>query len=910
MATAVLVLMALAPWGQAPVTAVRVVSPGAKDPARLVRIFGVQPGEVLNRQAIRHGVQALLASQEVEDVQVELNPEGSGLALTLHVQVASRVSRLEVSGLPSRQKELVVRQLGIREGTPLHMAHFEQALARALEVVKADGYPSAELEPQLTFDVAGGTVEMRILGRLGPPMTLCRLAAEGFLWDENKLWRACEVKRGQRLTVGTREGMRRKLLAYLRRAGYWQAQVEGPFLEPESCGSLARFEVVPGDHFTLSLTGDPVPKNTLKEALPFLTGEDGFAEGSEEWLANRLRLLLQRQGYLLAQVSVAQDTTLPGRRLVVAVKRGARVRILAVRFPGIPEQDPLTRTLREQVAVAAGRLSSLAGRMVDEDSLAEDRNALGQALQRLGYAEAQVGEPRFVPEAKGVVVEFPVELGPRLLVGAVELRGWPEGLALPELPLASGQAWSLGAEEEARVLLADYLANFGFPDAVVRTSHRCREDTCQVVLEVQAGPLVNIGRVVVAALGRTDPGVVEKVVGVRAGEPFSRETMLQAQRRLLSLGIFEKVTVKEIPGQDFGLQRGVVVEPVEAPSRSLSAGIGWDTEEKLRLSGSWSELNLWGKARTLSVEGRFSARTKRFQVNYREPAHLGIFGQPTWVAIYRTEETFATYSLLRRGMWVELGDHLVRPKRLLLRCDYQIIAPDAPEEILSGLERAKQRLRMASLTPIFEWDSRDDVLSPTRGMLFSLQLQRAFPVFLADASFTKVTAGVSWLKPVKGTVLALGVRTGVVKPHQGNATIPDNLRVPIAVRFFAGGRVSHRAFATDRLGIPGQTLLCPPSKVSCSVSELEPVGGAAQLLANAEWRVPISGSLGAALFVDSGNTWAGPSQMAASDLRWGAGLGLRFETPVGPLRLEYGWKLDRLPGESKGELFLSFGNPF
>jgi len=74
--------------------------------------------------------------------------------------------------------------------------------------------------------------------------------------------------------------------------------------------------------------------------------------------------------------------------------------------------------------------------------------------------------------------------------------------------------------------------------------------------------------------------------------------------------------------------------------------------------------------------------------------------------------------------------------------------------------------------------------------------------------------------------------------------------------------------------------------------------------------VPVAGSFGATLFLDGGNTWAGFSQVQPEDVRWGAGLGLRFETPVGPLRLEYGWKLDRLPGESKGELFLAFGNPF
>lgn len=912
MAPALLVLLAAIPWGQVPVSSVRVVAPGARDPARLVQIFGFRRGDVLDRQTIRQGVQALMASREVEDVRVEVEANDQGFHLLVYAQVASRVSRLTFQGLPARQRELVASQLGVRVGTPLHVTRFEEALERAVDALRADGYPDAVLEPELDFDVARGTVEVRVLGRLGAPLLLCRLEASGWPWDQKKLWQACDVKPGRRLTAGTREGMRRRLLAALRRAGYWQAEVEGPFLQPQNCGTAARFAVTPGDAFSLQVVGDAVSEEILAEALPFLSGEDGFADGSEEWLAGRLRRALQRRGYLNARVEMVQVTTDTGRGLRVTVERGRKLPVVAVRFPGIPEGDPLVTVLKDQVALVTGQLRHLAGQTVDEDTLAADREAVEQALRALGYAEARVREAHLRVAGDGIAVEFPVELGPRFAVGALEILGWPHGLPLPQLPLQSGGPWSLAALDEAQGILLESLINAGFPSPGVRVQKQCRqeESLCDVVFQVEPGPLVHIARVVVAALGRSDPRVVERLVGVRAGERYSPETILAAQRRLLALGAFEKVNVREIPGQDFGLQRGLVVEPVEGPSRSVSAGVGWDTEEKLRLSGTWSELNLWGKGRTLSVEGRFSARAKRFQVNYREPARLGLFGQPTWVAVYRTLETFPTYSLLRRGMWVELGDHLARPRRLLLRYDYQIIAPDAADEVLSGLERTKQHLRLASLTPILEWDTRDDPLSPIRGTLVSVQLQRAFPVFLADASFTKLTAAISRLEPVGRSVVAVGLRTGVVKPHQGEAATPDNLRIPIAVRFFAGGRVSHRAFATDRLGVPGQTLVCPASKPTCVVGEMEPVGGAAQVLASLEWRVPISGGFGATVFVDSGNTWAGLSEVKSADLRWGAGLGVRFDTPVGPLRLEYGWKLDRLPGESKGELFLSFGNPF
>jgi outer membrane protein insertion porin family len=155
-------------------------------------------------------------------------------------------------------------------------------------------------------------------------------------------------------------------------------------------------------------------------------------------------------------------------------------------------------------------------------------------------------------------------------------------------------------------------------------------------------------------------------------------------------------------------------------------------------------------------------------------------------------------------------------------------------------------------------------------------------------------------------VVALSLRAGFIRPH-GDPEDPDldsfDL-VPSAERFYAGGRTTHRAFSRDELGVPGETLFVEEGE------DPVPLGGGALGLLNVEWRFPIAGGFGGSVFVDGGNVWREPGEFDADEVRWGAGVGLRYLSPVGPLRLEIGWKLDREPFEDPSEWFISLGNPF
>ena len=925
--TAVLTAGAVA-WGRVPVEKVVVEAPGVAAVYKLRHVFDVTEGTTLSRSEIRAGVQALVATGRVEDVVVDVAETEGGAVINVRIQPASLVRSLTIEGLPRAQKKVVRASLGLTVGAPLKVSELEAALARARQQLSDDGYPGAKLDPDLQFVTQDAEVIVTVRGDLGSPVTLREISAPGSTLDGAELLSVCRLSRGQRVTTAGLEGARRRLAEYLRKKGYWEAVVDTPAVAGGAEGATLSFAVQRGPHYALELEGLKLSGALETDALPFVRGDEPFSGAAVESVVRRIRIFLQHDGRLLAKVQGEVVERGDENVLRLSIDGGPRTPILAVRFPGlhsVPEND-----LKQRVGVRPGHFWRWGGEPVDDDSLEADASSVLATLQEKGFAEATVGDPRIVPADGKVVVEFPVAEGARTTVGGLDVEGLPATVTLPKLALRTAGPWSQDAEDTARATVERTLQDAGYPDARVTVSHTCKANLCSVALKADPGERAVVGRVVVAGLVDTSQSVVLKVAGVKPGEAAGPDALLAAQRRLLALGIFERASIHPIPGQSTGTRRGLVLDLAEAPSGAYGFGLGWDTEQQERISFSWSQLNLFGTARSLGFEARVSSTQENFQLTYREPRTLGLLGVPMWVSIYRTQQQLTSFKLSQRGMWVEFGDRQKRPFRALLRYDYQVVDNNAPDAILSELERSQTKLNIASLTPSLEWDTRDDILSPRRGVYASLGWQTAFKVFNADASFDKVTASLSSFVPARGGVLAFSLQGGAIGPRDHVAGTPDNEEVPLNVRFFGGGRVSQRAFPVDLLGILSQTIDCervadgssnPPCKVPI---KLIPIGGAGLLQTSLEWRFPVVGVVGGSVFVDGANVWPAWRDVSPSAMRWGAGLGVRVETPVGPIRLEYAWKfkqltytfpntVDGIPRqvkESPGELFLSFGNAF
>jgi len=188
-------------------------------------------------------------------------------------------------------------------------------------------------------------------------------------------------------------------------------------------------------------------------------------------------------------------------------------------------------------------------------------------------------------------------------------------------------------------------------------------------------------------------------------------------------------------------------------------------------------------------------------------------------------------------------------------------------------------------------DFRDDPFNPKRGVFLSGAVELASQAIASEIDYWMLSGQASYYQPVyRQNSLALSVRAGAIRPYGATD------EVPIQKRFFAGGRTTVRGFAQDLLGPKG--------------NDGSPTGGNYQLILNAEMRFPLENNFLFATFFDVGSVWRHNDSYNAFDMRKSAGIGLRYITPVGPISVDYGWKLDRRAGESTGELSFTIGMVF
>lgn len=884
-----------------------------------VRLVALGPGQPLTERAVHASLRNLFATGRFADLAVEAAPTKSGAVVTIVFSAAARVAKVKVSGRGIPSKGRVVDAIGTEPRDPWSVDVGTSATRAALRVLEERGYFEAEVTSRVEPGPDDTSVDVTFEVNPGRPAVPAPASFSGDLGplSPEELRRKGKLRKLRVFRAAVaREDAERYAERY-RSLGRSRAEVryEGAVYDRETGLATARYAVFTGPDVVLDVSGMKEADVLRNPASPWAKGDPPDGEALDR-LRAALREALQRKGYARAGVDLEVEASADREEVRLHAEPGQRWVVANVAVEG-------TCAVKEKTLLSALRTRPRGllekGRLVDAD-LAADRADIVAIYRARGYPEARVASVEVVAGDLPfeLDVRFRVEEGAPAWFGRVSVEGLHSLDSVDLVKRLRARRGTPFLREDVEADLATLrtaLGDGGFPDARVegRTTPIASQAGAPVVMdvsyEVREGEHAVFGKTILRGARNTRLSVLQRELAYREGTPFSMARLIRTQQNLDRLGVFSRVDVSGLSPDAGSDARSVLVTVEEAKPWSLLYGLGLEYDARAeralnpRLSLALTHSNLFGRAIAGVVEARYSRRDTRVLVRV---ADRSIFDSGLAGAItgYLADEIREAYSVRRGGAFLEVGRPIVGLLKGAVRYQYEIVEPDAPPDILSEIERQDQQIFINSIGASAAVDARDDPIVPTRGYFAAIEGKWAFPVASADANFLKGFAQIAVYRPIGGGIAAAALRAGLTKSLvpcalQSNPACLPNLDTPIVERFFAGGRTTHRSFSLDDLGQVGQTL-----------KDGSGIGGNALLIANVEWRVPVSGGLGLVFFADWGNVWAAPSYVKLAEGRWGAGLGFHYLTPVGPFRLEYGFRLDRKLLEDTGALSFSIGYPF
>ena len=708
----------------------------------------------------------------------------------------------------------------------------------------------------------------------------------------------------------------------LRRDGYYEATVDHRTDRRDGSEVVdVVVDVRRGPAVRLAFEGDPLPKSRLPDLVPIAregTVDEDLLEDSDI----RIRDYLWELGYAKAQASHRREEHNGVETITFTVNRGARYLVDAIAISG-NAHIPIDQ-LRTLIPMKRGEP------FVERRLSAAIAAIKGHYLQH-GYTAAAVdaANSERPPAGRGddghVDIRIVIGEGTLTRVATIEIDGntTASGTDLRNvMKVRPGDVFYEPAVAADRQSVLLYYLNRGYAAATVAVDVKWSTDRSNVTLIyrlVEHTPVV-VDHVIVVGNTRTSEETIRRELLVQEGKPLGYDDLLESQRRLSALGLFRRVRITEVPhGGD--PRRDIVVTVEEANRTTVAygggaevtpltvAGAGGIAEQQYDIAprGSFEigRRNLWGRNRSVNLFTRLSLRPRgravenassQYGINeyrvvgtYRE---LGAFSSRLDVATnaFVEQAVRSTFNFRRQGLNAEALRRVSPFIRLAVRYTLGrtelLDAERIPPELQLDVDRLFPQVRLSSVATALYRDTRDDPLEPSRGVLLAEDSELSLRSIGSQVGFGKLFLQAFAFRPVpisRRMVFASAARFGLARAFaqevNGQLVVSD---LPASERFFAGGSTTVRGFALDRLGTDDTI-----------TSAGFPRGGNAVLILNAELRVGLWRDLGVVGFMDAGNVFARASDFDLGDLRVSPGFGLRYRSPIGPVRFDVGFKLAR-----------------
>jgi outer membrane protein assembly complex protein YaeT len=617
--------------------------------------------------------------------------------------------------------------------------------------------------------------------------------------------------------------------------------------------------------------------------------------------------------------------TLPG---AVGCKEEGGVRVKNLDFEGVQAIDP--DQLKSVLATGeSSRLPWGTKRYFSREQFEADLKRIVAFYRDRGFPDARVAsfDAQLSEDQSSVDLTVRISEGEPIRVERVDLVGFeplPEwrGRRLRQtLPLAAGNPLDRALLQASREAALDALRDHGYPYASVKVSDApgTAGDRARVItLNAEPGTIAYHGPIEISGNSSVADGVIRRQLTFRPGDVFRQSRMLESQRRLYALEVFEFANVEPVRVEgERAAEIPTRVTVTEGKHRKVNFSVGYGTEEKARVEADWRHVNFFGGARTAGVLGRYSALDRGVRLNFGQPyffsplLSLSVSGQ-YWhndePDVFILDNVGGRVTIARefgRGGSAISGSRPGTTLALTYANEWEeysisnqiLLDPSARDDLIAmGLDprTGRGRGQRSSIGLDVGRNTTRNVLDARRGYVATVHLEQAGKLLGGDYDYYEITGEGRYYRTVAGrAVVALRARAGSIDAigFEGGSLDepPGTAVVPFYKRYFLGGATNLRGW--------GRFDVAPLSGFGL------PLGGHSFAHFSTEVRVPIWRNLSGVIFVDGGNVWSDPWDFNLNDLYFDMGPGLRYSTPIGPFRVDFGYQLNRVEGlRLNGEL--------
>ncbi|HXJ03831.1 MAG TPA: POTRA domain-containing protein [Candidatus Acidoferrum sp.] len=993
---------------EAPVVAVRIVTEDGRVLFESPSGISVELGKPLDRDQLARSIRTLYGTGDYADLKAVITPVGSGVRLDFVVRENLFFNRVLIEGLtppPTDASAAAAMQLSL--GHAYQQKDVDEGLSRLHDVLKEEGLYTAQVSAEKVAHPETHELDILVRVKPGPRARVESVKLKnGTAYHDVELLSRLKMKAGQPVTTARINRGTARIRKFLVKKGRLSARAtvrRGEYNALKNTVPL-ELEVTEGPQVELAVTGAKFSKGELKRLIPVYQEGAVDADLLEEGKRN-LRERLEREGYFDAQVNYTTETkevqgkgqqsNVTEEVITYDVKRGDRHKLAGIEITGNHYFSTELLVSRLQVYGAAfGSHGQFSRRLIESD--AESMRGLYDAN---GFLDAKV-DGQILDNYKGkkgdILVRFAIQEGAQTRVASIAIEGihaFKEEELLNVIGSTPGQPYSdFNVTTDRDNILALYF-NEGFPEASFTAKaervtpekaangteepksaaengksqkkeqekekspkpEAAQEAPVRLTYHITEGPQTRVRRILLTGYNHTRPKVMQREIRVKPGAPLREGDVVDSQRRLYNLGIFNRVTIEPQNPNGSDPDKDIVVLVEEAKRYTMAYGGGFEVQRLASTTNptggqfqaaprgifELTKVNLTGRADSLSLKVRGSTIEDRALLGYSIP---NTFGSPHFSsqATAYTEKTqdINTFTEMRYEVSLQLTDLVTPFTTVLYRYAFRKVLVSnlnthiAPEEI----PLFEQPTLVSEFGVTWLRDARDNQADASKGSFNSASFNIASTGVGSSASFLRFFFQNSTYHPIKRRFsFARSVRIGILQPFANTESLtfppptaaqcsvttvttgPTPEIIPLPERFFGGGGTSLRGFALNQAG----------PRDPCTGF---PVGGQAMLIFNQEFRFPmrlpyIGTQLGGAIFYDGGNVYSRLDRITfrayspkpvfvlqdptlppsatnptlcvsncTNELNYFAhtiGFGIRYATPVGPIRIDLGYQINR-----------------